>query len=338
MMESIYTLTRTHSVVVVVYVWGWLSHESPLSLLFLFLCVNFTSAMDFLDLYDAETALFEQIKDAVPSDAFDKITTLFYGVRSESRSYSQAAAETHDLLLERPDLWTELDAYMQDGTHLYIYTKPGVSFTFRPHIKVSDLACDWNVSGDNFSKCCAICLNAFTPPIRTLECKHTYCQSCLEEYLARKGIVLEEGDETQEVLCPYCKQTNELSATVDSAHERAHNSLLLTLQEHTLKYKCPIEGCGRTFTRGALEAHLEVCAHRKYVCPHGCEAVRYKGDLHDNPRVCIRFLQDKVTRLAQDSREKSQKIMRLEDRLWLLSDSDSDASESETRSTKRRHT
>jgi hypothetical protein len=256
----------------------------------------------------AEKALLQRVKECLPPTDFAELIALFNHLQRHAQSFSDVFSRVHVLLVDYPQLWEEMKAYMYCGTDIYIYTPPGAPMQFRPYFKLTQVALEWNVPGDNFSKCCAICLNAFTPPIRTLECKHTYCQSCLEEYLEHSGIVMEEGGGPQEVLCPYCKQTNELSATVDSAHERAHNALLLAFQDETLLYKCPINGCRRVFARAALEEHMEVCSQRKYMCDQGCQMVLVRDQLHDSAQDCIDCLRNSMMTLMAQHREKDKVI------------------------------
>jgi hypothetical protein len=69
--------------------------------------------------------------------------------------------------------------------------------------------------------------------------------------------------------CPTCHARVPLHPKADKA-EQQHNDLLLGFQDAVLRYKCFFEpeGCGKTFLKDDLLAHMETCEFRKFVCRH----------------------------------------------------------------------
>jgi hypothetical protein len=238
----------------------------------------------------AKNDLFSRIDCVVSPIVYTRLALLLCKLEQNNIRVAEALSKAEMLLQGHASLYKELEAYMLPGTSIYVFTRPGEPMLYRPYFKESELALPWEIEGDHFSKCCAICLGPFCAPIRTLPCKHTFCRTCLDKYLSTKGVCLRECNGRVDVMCPYCRVTTMLGHNVDCHHERAHNSLLLTLQNESLMYACPIDGCTRAFTRANLRKHVGVCPHRKYICDKGCDMILRPREMHTDAQDCIQSL------------------------------------------------
>lgn len=99
---------------------------------------------------------------------------------------------------------------------------------------------------------CPICHVPFINPI-VLECDHTFCDSCYEQY--RSGTPLVQQDQ-----CPTCR--TELDEGVKKA------SRLISNMCNDLKVRCPNEYCDQVLPRGCIEQHVsKECPEQKLECP-----------------------------------------------------------------------
>lgn len=173
----------------------------------------------------------------------------------------------------------------------YVHTPWGHPFEFQAGVELEDLALEWDAEG-YFSKKCAICLRVRfreeAGGVRTLACGHSYCHACIRQ-CARPN---------EEVTCPLCKRVCFLGDVAEGL-ERGFNDLLVALQKATLQYQCPFEGCGHRMARRDVEAHLEACHYRRFVCVHGCEGVFTKAFLHQGPMDCLAYLRAEVAELTE---------------------------------------
>ncbi len=249
----------------------------------------------------AEIALLSKIEQDVSRATWAALNKTLRDLHSNSIDYKQFGRTASSILRNHPQRFDELRKLMRPGTDAYVFTAHGEALEFRPFFDVDDLMLEWSESGDNFSSMCVLCQSNFKPPIRTLQCKHTYCVSCLSRLVrTRHGIEYEEIDEAVTFLeCPTCKQMTVLALTPD-LHEKAHNSLLLAFQKATVKYKCPFDGCERTCVREDWDKHVQTCMMREFICNKGCEEVLPGHLVHWDPHDCIAFLKDKR---AQDAKE-----------------------------------
>ena len=73
--------------------------------------------------------------------------------------------------------------------------------------------------------------------------------------------------------------------------EKGFNTLLLRDQAASLRYRCPFEDCPLTFLLADLQAHVDACGHRKYMCDQGCHGVLSRSALHGDFHDCLKFCQ-----------------------------------------------
>ncbi len=99
---------------------------------------------------------------------------------------------------------------------------------------------------------CPICHVPFVDPV-VLECDHTFCESCLEEY--RAG-----GHDDHSNRCPTCRAFVLL-------HVRKASRLIINMCNE-VRVKCPNEDCEQTIPRGYIERHAtKECPHERLQCP-----------------------------------------------------------------------
>ena len=99
---------------------------------------------------------------------------------------------------------------------------------------------------------CPICHIPFISPI-VLECDHTFCTSCYDQY--RDGTTIVQQDQ-----CPTCR------LELDNGPRKA--SRLITNMCNDLKVRCPNEECGQVLPRGCIELHISKdCQEQKLSCP-----------------------------------------------------------------------
>lgn len=186
--------------------------------------------------------------------------------------------------------WREGDkTHTMSGNAWYVPTTVGQPVQFQAGVDLDDLALEWDAEG-YFSKLCAICWRVRFRPgrVRTLPCGHSYCEGCI-------GQCVRPNDE---VTCPLCKRVCFLGPAAEGL-EKGYNDLLVAYQAATLEYYCPFEGCGRRVLAKDVEAHLEGCPFRRFVCVHGCDSVFTKAFLHRGPLDCLAFLRAEVATLTE---------------------------------------
>lgn len=76
---------------------------------------------------------------------------------------------------------------------------------------------DWNKLADNH--CCAFCRDVFAAP-HILECKHSFCWSCLDDYLT--SCASEDSSVNIEFRCPECREEIKKEAT----HELCYDNMI----------------------------------------------------------------------------------------------------------------
>jgi hypothetical protein len=175
------------------------------------------------------------------------------------------------------------------GTALYVPTPLGTPLEFHPGVSVDDLVLEWDAEG-SFSKKCAVCWRVRFQEgrVRTLACGHSYCHACIVA-CARPN---------DEVSCPLCRRVCFLSEHAEGL-ERVYNDLLVAHQLATLQYQCPFEGCEQRLARVQVDAHLDACPCRLFVCTHGCEGAFTRTFLHQRPQDCLAYLRAQVASLTE---------------------------------------
>ena len=99
---------------------------------------------------------------------------------------------------------------------------------------------------------CPICHVPFVDPV-VLDCDHTFCSSCLEEYQAG-------GQDGLRNRCPTCR-----AFLLSAAHKA---SRLIVNMCNEIKVKCPNEDCEDVVARGYIEQHAtKECPHQWLECP-----------------------------------------------------------------------
>jgi hypothetical protein len=144
-------------------------------------------------------------------------------------------------------------------------------------------------------------MHPFADSVRTLACAHSFCKHCFSDYLHQRGTVLVEG--SANVPCPTCRQISAFTNDTISPLEKGYNTLLLRDQDASLRYRCPFEDCPMTFLKADLQAHVDTCGYRKYICDQGCHGVLSRSALHGDFHDCLTFCQteaEKFRQMAQD--------------------------------------
>lgn len=175
------------------------------------------------------------------------------------------------------------------GNEWYVHTPPGHPLQFQAGVELDDLALEWGAQGC-FSKLCAICwrVRFRGGHVRTLACGHSYCQACIDRCVRPND----------EVTCPLCRRVCFLGPTPEGL-EKGYNDLLVALQAATLEYRCPFEGCGCQVLGKDVEAHLERCPFRRFLCVHGCDKGFTRAFLHRGPVDCLAYLRAEVASLTE---------------------------------------
>ncbi len=239
-----------------------------------------------------EVALMARLKRDLSPPYYKSIVTCIAALHDDSIDFETLE---FNLMVDGCDdeLRREIADFYRPGTDLYVYTTIGEPMRYRPGIKLDDFALEWDEPGDNFSTVCPICMGPFKAAIRTLECAHSFCDPCARRYLATTEIALDATGRRQ-VRCPSCKEVSWMEPTPSTRIEKCINSVLMTLQAKTLRYRCPCEGCAETFLRKDIEEHVEYCPYRKYVCDKGCHAILYEYMRHDDMEECMIHWREKA--------------------------------------------
>src|SRR5271156_906717 len=100
---------------------------------------------------------------------------------------------------------------------------------------------------------CPICHVPFISPV-VLECDHTFCASCYEQYRAGGPV----DDRSQ---CPTCR-------TFSTVRPRKASRLIMNMC-NDLKVRCPNEYCDEVLSRGVVEQHVtKDCPEERLTCPN----------------------------------------------------------------------
>lgn len=238
---------------------------------------------------NAENALLSSIRNEVSQATWAALTKAMGDLRDKTITFDSFSYTTTSILENHLPRCRELHEMVRPGTDIYAYTPPGEDVVFRPYFHKNDLALDWDPKGDNFSTMCTICQGPFNPPIRTLDCKHTFCESCLSRQLLGEEIVYDVHGYV-DVKCVTCRQVSIIAATPTTLDEKAHNSLLLAFFEATRRFKCPFDGCDAAIVGPEWDRHLNICMERKFICNKGCGGIVDGFELHWRKEDCIGFL------------------------------------------------
>ncbi len=136
---------------------------------------------------------------------------------------------------------------------------------------------------------------------------HSFCTPCLDSYIESRPLELHADNWT--IVCPNCRQQTVWTDEKDVC-EISHNNLLSTLQATTRKYRCLF--CPQTLVKSDLKTHLEVCAHRKFICNQGCDRVFCRQEIHASMRDCLSFV-DTENRTFKRKVEITKDIIRKRD-------------------------
>jgi len=99
---------------------------------------------------------------------------------------------------------------------------------------------------------CPICHVPFIDPV-ALDCDHTFCEDCLEEYTAG-------GPSTDRSRCPACRSYH-------LGRSRKASRLIKNMCSD-IQVRCPNEGCSTVTARGCIEQHAaKECPEEQLPCP-----------------------------------------------------------------------
>lgn len=269
---------------------------------------------------NAENALLSSIQREVSRTTWAALTKAMSDLRDKTIAFDSFSYATTSILKNHLPRCRELQDIMRPGTDTYIFTSAEENVRFRPWFNMDDMAMDWELRhSDLFSTRCVLCYGPFSPPIRTLGCKHSFCVSCISKMLETKAEDERKRNREREerpvefpvvITCPTCIQPSTISSLyeAETLDERSHNSLLLALREATLKYKCPFEGCDRTLVREDWGKHVDACFMRKIICDKGCGEVLHKHSSHWNAHDCVACLKDKVAMKDKEIAELKERV------------------------------
>lgn len=262
-----------------------------------------------------ETTLLHTIKELVLPNTYEALVDAKRQLEAGVIQFEAFCDIVDPILRNHAQIKKTLYLTTKPGTDKYIYTKPEQPVTLRPYVTLDDLILEWNTGGEGFSKVCTICLDNFKPPIRTLDCMHTFCKKCITEMLIhdRRGTDMTDladlGETLVDITCPSCKQISFIGAE-PRRQERVFNSMMESYLLDTLQYKCPFD-CEFTFTKASIHKHMDGCMFRKYICDKGCREVLRQYNLHHDTYECVVHLQDKCKALQLDCGAKDDQIKKL---------------------------
>lgn len=150
---------------------------------------------------------------------------------------------------------------------------------------------------------CAICKTAFSRPVTTVFCGHTFCFSCLDKYLTEKC-------EEQEAPCPMCRsRLRFMPSTPVSLVAQVSNPCNRIIDELLDKYivRCPnnFGACGWEGPRSSVEKHVrDDCEYTLVPCVEmAClqktvrgSAFLRRGCLHRKEQCCYCHLSIDMSR------------------------------------------
>lgn len=254
----------------------------------------------------AEKRALNAIREKVSEPGVTIINASVLELKAGTMCFDEFASTVKPVLRNLKELRTDFLDIMMPGTDKYIFTAPNKPPRLRPYVKVEHLALEWEPSGGaRWSTTCGICLSNLSPPIRTLECMHSYCERCIAKMMARDDVEVQtlaelwgDFDYLDQIECPTCKNVSDISASPHRRAEKVYNDLLESHLKATLKYTCPFD-CDDVFTREELDAHMSVCLSRKYICDKGCNEILRGWAVHDEPRDCVDELKEKVRELEE---------------------------------------
>jgi hypothetical protein len=269
--------------------YGYLPHQRPDLTRGIFLTVAFVVEMRL-----AAPECYEQLKYRVMQ------------IQSREKTFVEVEELMGFNLRHHPEL---LKKYNDDvslvlpGNGVYCYTAPETKLRFVATFKLSDLGLPWDDPEATFSTECALCLGPFDDNIRTLKCFHTFCNKCIMRQADRYADA--EYPSGIRFPCPTCRG-EAIMETVVPYGEKKYNSILMKLQDKTVKYKCAFAGtgCKETFMKNDILHHMETsCRFRKYQCDKGCKEILFHHERHCDFLDCIDSLRTKWKTIANQKED-----------------------------------
>lgn len=158
---------------------------------------------------------------------------------------------------------------------------------------------------------CPICSEVLEDPIQAPVCEHTFCKTCITEWISRQPT------------CPVDRQilTSPQLRQVPRIIRNLLSRLCLTCDN--AQY-----GCTRVLKLDALPAHLEECEHnpkRPLPCEQGCGLIIPKDELKDHNcvkelRALIHTQQQKLNEFQQEINEQRFLLAEQRREMQLLKD------------------
>lgn len=241
------------------------------------------------------------------SQCFESFKNLAMELRLRQKTFEQVEEIMRvDVLSNHPELLEKFNddvSLVLPGNGVYCYTTPGTKVRFVPTFKISDLALPWDDPEATFSTECALCLGPFDENIRTLKCFHTFCNQCIVRQADRYARADQPDPNGILFPCPTCRGEATMEKIIP-CNEKKYNSILIKLQEKTIKYKCAFEesGCKETFMKKDILNHIENCCFRKYQCDKGCKEILFHHERHSSSLDCIAFIRNQKEDIIREQR------------------------------------
>lgn len=109
---------------------------------------------------------------------------------------------------------------------------------------------------------CAICKTPFHEPVTTIQCRHTFCEVCIDQHLRNLD------DLGHDEACPLCR--TDLTETTDDNKLYSPSDRIVIALLDDLVVKCPGKLCRWTGARGSLEPHATTCDSILVPCVDEC--------------------------------------------------------------------
>ncbi|XP_078046280.1 E3 ubiquitin-protein ligase NRDP1-like [Augochlora pura] len=147
---------------------------------------------------------------------------------------------------------------------------------------------------------CVICSGVLEDPVQIPECEHTFCRTCIHEWMKRQGT------------CPLDH------TTTTSEHLRAAPRILRNMLTR-LCITCDniMYGCKAVVKLDSLVSHLEQCEYnleRPMLCKQGCNLDIPKNEFKDHN--CVRELRNMINSREQKFADIEQELF--EQQLQIL--------------------
>lgn len=267
-----------------------------------------------------EKDVMQTIKQAVVPSCYECIVQAKRDLDAGAIQFGAFQKIAGTILHSLPQIKTALYDITQPGTDKYIYTVAQQNqIKLRPYLSIDDLALEWDSDGEGFSKVCTICQDTPKPPVRTLGCMHTFCETCITALLSHEHNIAALSDlglALADITCPSCKQISYIGAEPER-QEKVFNSLMEAYLKDTLKYKCPFD-CNKAFPRSELDVHMDKCVFRKYICDQGCGEILHKHQLHADTHGCLYAIRKKLENSEKSVLEKDEQILKKDEKIKKL--------------------